>query len=252
MTIRRTRIGELKYSFDENTRTHNLTSNYVPYSKYGIMSFFCPTESYKEGDAIKINGTSYVPYTNDGNQLGDNYFVGEGTPFPLEENDKCIIEIITEPDSGSVFLNKLIVDKLNVIEYDSIDSDTIHITTEYAKIHELEFVSAPSFNAAQCVAKAEITVKNTEGKETFMTFKFIYDDVDLTMYPQGSFRKSDESHTFEFFIPLDIESSGLHKLEIYTKVNDSEVEFDLLKNNVKAILRGINIYVKEEGYDATP
>lgn len=241
--IKRTRNDEYRYSFDEATRTHLLTTNYREYSKVGYMGFFIPYESYKEGDTIKIDGKIYTPYTNDGTILPDNFFTGEGIPTTTENEDKNIIEIITDPEAANCYLNKLVLDRLNVIQFDDITSTVEYSITDedYVKIFDFDYVQAVSFCPPAAMAKIEVTVDNRDELEAFMTFKLTLDDVDLHIYPQASFRSNELIYTIPFFAPLTTDSTGLHHFELLAKQN-TDTPFTLYRKNVRCSLRGINVY----------
>lgn len=250
MAIRRTRVGEFKYAFDEATRTHKLTSSYKEYTKYGTLGFFVPTATFKNGDIISVNGKTYNAYTNDGNLVQDNFFVEPGIPSTIEENDKAIVEIMTDPESGNCYLNKLVMDKLNVLQFDDEKSSTSYeIHTDYVKIYEFDYVSSPSYTRPTAMVKIEVTIDNEDSLETYMTFKMAQDGKDMHMYPQASFRRTDTLYTIPFYVPLLSDETGLHHFELYCKVNDADVNFKLYKKNVRCILRGINVYLPltEEG-----
>lgn len=247
--IKRTRLSSFYYTFDEGSNIHKLTSNYEISPKTEmIVSSFCPTHSFRETDTITVNGEQYLPMKYNNTSVQDGYFYTVSRSEDNSTTFKGYIEFTLDIKKKLIMFNKMVTDKLNIIKFYNESNTSIHVTNEFVKLIDFDFISYDCSDNATALGTFDMSFPNTNKMSSFLIFKIMNNDEELKYSPKISFMNTDDNVGVHFLIPFIINKGGLNRMSIYVRTPLADDVFDMPSNNTSCILKGLNIFnINEEG-----
>lgn len=245
--IKRTRLSSFYYTFDEGSYTHKLESNYKisPDTEF-IVSSFCPTHSFAENDKITVNGVQYTPLKYNNGSVQSGYFYTVSRSEDNSTTFKGYIEFTLDIKNKLILFNKMNTDKINVIKFYNESNTNIHITNEFVKLIDFEFISYDCNDNAVSLGTFDMAFANDNAMSSFLIFKILNNDEELKYSPKISFMDTDDNVGVHFLIPFTINKGGENKISIYVRTPLEDDVFDMPSNNISCILKGLNIFNIDE------
>lgn len=241
--IKRTRLSSFYYTFDEGSNTHKIESNYEisPKTEF-VVSSFCPTHPFATTDKITVNGVQYTPLKYNNTPVQDGFFYTLSKSEDNSTSFKGYIEFTLDIKNKLILFNKMNTDKINVIKFYNESNTTIHISNEFIKLIDFNFVSYDCNDNAVALGTFDMSFSNDNDMSSFLIFKILNNDEELKYNPKISFMDTDDNVGVHFLIPFVINKGGENKISIYVRTPYDDDAFDMPSNNISCILKGINIF----------